>query len=610
MQRAEVDLQSRDQDATGARAESFDKELGAAQAWREQLLQGLLTVWLITLSISAPLGVSQTQGYRSLPTILLTVTLYSSVAVATFARRAPYVLRTLAMLAALTALSMIGFLRVGFLVGPGVGSALLVVITGLLLGQRAMWIAFASTLAAMGGFAWLHNHPNEFLELPQVDPREVPNWLRETAMYGLLTAVLAISVTFVVRRIERVLAERTAALVALRAEQAQRQATESELNKAHGALEQMQKLEVVGRLAGGVAHDFNNALVVVLGWADALRRMEDPDRRNLALDKIVAAGSRAARLTQQLLAVGRKAFTVPSAVAAGALIDEVARFVERVLPENIRLRTEVAPGTPEIFVDPAQMHHVLLNLCLNARDAMPSGGELWISARPDGASAFCAIEVRDTGCGMDAETLSHAFEPFFTTKGKQGTGLGLSTVHGIVTQSGGRVQIASALGHGTTLTLLLPVAPKQAKAQPAAPAPARADPRATILVAEDEGAVREVMVEALRDAGHEVLSAPDGDAAIELARRYRGRIDLLCSDGVMPGLGTAELITAFRHLFPSALVMVCSGHVREDDLREKVNTRDVRYLAKPFTGRELVDAVGDALETKASAGAYGVNAKQ
>jgi len=325
MQHAEVESRASSRGAPGARAgEPIGEANGhdAPHAWRQQLLQGLLTVSLITLSISAPLGLLQTQGYRSLPTLVLTLTLYTSVAVATFARRAPYVLRTLAMLAALTALSMIGFLRVGFLVGPGVGCALLVVITGLLLGQRAMWIAFVLTLGTMGGFAWLHNQPNDFLELPHVDPRQLPNWLREIAMYGLLSAVLAVSVTFVVRRIERALDERTAALLALRAEQAQRQETESALDKAHGALEQMQQLEVVGRLAGCIAHDFNNALVVVLGWADALRRMEDPARRNFALDKIVAAGSRAARLTHQLLAAGRKAVSVPVAVAPGALIDE------------------------------------------------------------------------------------------------------------------------------------------------------------------------------------------------------------------------------------------------------------------------------------------------
>ena len=256
------------------------------------------------------------------------------------------------------------------------------------------------------------------------------------------------------------------------------------------------------------------------------------------------------------------------------------------------------------------MHHVLLNLCLNARDAMPAGGELFIRARRDASDAsaaalgsgFCAIEVRDTGSGMDAATLAHAFEPFFTTKGKHGTGLGLSTVHGIITQSGGRVQLESTLGQGTTLTLFLPIAHELPSAQPPAPARLRADPRSTILVAEDDDAVREVMVQALRDAGHEVLSAPDGDAAIELARRYRGRIDLLCSDGVMPGLATAELVSAFRQLFPRAPVLVCSGHVREDDLREKVETRDVHFLGKPFTGRELVEAVGDVLEAERRAG--------
>jgi signal transduction histidine kinase len=557
------------------------------------------------LTISAPLGVSQTGGHRSLPMMALTITLYTSVLVATFARRAPYVLRTLALLAALTALSFVGFLRVGFLVGPGVGCALLVVIVGLLLGRRAMWIALALTVAGMAGMGWLHrDSAGAYLTLTRGEPQLLTNWLRESAMYGLLTTVLATSVTFVVRHVEGVLAERTAALEALRAEQAQRKQTETALDKARGTIEQMQKLEAVGRLAGGVAHDFNNALVVILGWADALRRPQEDERRHRALDKIVAAGSRAARLTQQLLAVGRKAVRVPTAFAPGVLIEEAARFVERVLPESIRLRTEVADGSPSIFADNSQIHHVLLNLCLNARDAMPTGGELAISARSyvtdgrDGipAGMFCALEVRDTGCGMDRETLERAFEPFFTTKGDLGSGLGLSTVHGIVTHSGGYIKIESALGQGTTVTLLLPIADEVPREEPAVPVRALQRACATILVAEDDGAVRDVMVDALREAGHEVLSAADGDAAVELARRYRARIDLLCSDGVMPGLHTTELITSFRQLFPKAAVLVCSGHVREHELREKLETRDVRYLAKPFTGRTLIEAVAEALD--------------
>jgi CheY-like chemotaxis protein len=290
-------------------------------------------------------------------------------------------------------------------------------------------------------------------------------------------------------------------------------------------------------------------------------------------------------------------------LAPGPLIEEVGRFVERVLPENIRLQVAVANDAPAIFVDAAQMHHVLLNLCLNARDAMPSGGVLSIRAQrflADGQGAvnagiFCALEVRDTGCGMDRATLDRAFEPFFTTKGKLGSGLGLSTAHGIVTQSGGHVQVESAPDQGTTITVLLPLAHEAPSEEPA-PLPLKAAyTRATVLVAEDDGAVRDVMVEALRDAGYDVLSAGDGDAALELARRYRDPIDLLCSDGVMPGLNTAELISGFRHLFPDAPVLVCSGHVREDDLREKVETRDVRYLGKPFTGRALAEAVAESL---------------
>jgi signal transduction histidine kinase/CheY-like chemotaxis protein len=588
----------------GGRDEKGEVQLPSPAAWRAQLLQGLLTIALIALSITVPIGVIKTGGHRSPPTLVLTIALYSAVFVATFARRGRYVPRALALLAALAALSFVGFLRVGFLIGPGAGCALFVVTAGLLLGQRAMWAAFALTLAAMAGMGWLHERSGgAYLARAVTDPTLMANWLRLSVIYGLLTIVLASSVTFVVRRIEHILSERTAALAALRAEQAQRIETETALGQAQGTIEQMQKLEAVGRLAGGVAHDFNNALVVILGWADAMRRMRDDQQRDKALDRIVAAGSRAARLTQQLLTIGRKAVSVPKALSPGALIEEVARFVERVLPENIRLETEVEDTSPPIFADASQIHHVLLNLCLNARDAMPDGGELFIRARrfsSDGrdgvpAGTFCALDVRDTGCGMDRITLDRAFEPFFTTKGELGTGLGLSTVHGIVTQSGGHVRVKSAPGQGTTLTVLLPLAGEMPSEEVAQLSPTLPHTRATVLVAEDDRAVREVMVDALREAGHEVLSAGDGDAALELARRYRGRIDLLCSDGVMPGLNTAELISGFRHLFPNAPVLVCSGHVREDDLRHRVEARDVRYLGKPFTGRALAEAVAESL---------------
>jgi signal transduction histidine kinase/ActR/RegA family two-component response regulator len=571
--------------------------------WREQLLRGLLMVGLALASLVVPVLIMQTRLYESWLGFGLALATYGSVLWAVIARRAPYKARALALLLGLGTLAMAGFLRVGFQVGPGVGGALIVVSTGLLLGARAMWIAFATTLLSVLGAGAVHQlNGGAWVAAGANDVLRFSNWVRGALMYSLFTGVLATAVAFVVRRNEEALAERTRALDELRAEQAQRKQTETALDHAHGTIAQMQKLEAVGRLAGGVAHDFNNALVVILGWADALKRMTDEQKRAIALEEIIAAGSRAARLTQQLLTVGRNAVTVPSVLSPGALLAEIGRFVERVLPENIRLRTEVASDAPPIFADASQLHHVILNLCLNARDAMPHGGELVIRSlrlagddRDIPPGAWAAIQVADTGTGMDAATLERMFEPFFTTKGELGTGLGLSTVHGIATQSGGHVRVTSALGQGTTFTVLLPIATEQPAA--AVHSPSQPPPRATgtVLIAEDDRAVRDVMVQALRDAGHEVLAAEDGTGALELARRYRGRIDLLCSDGVMPGLSTGELISGFKHLFPDAPIIVCSGHIRELGLRKQLETRDVHYLAKPFTGRALAAAVNDAL---------------
>jgi signal transduction histidine kinase/CheY-like chemotaxis protein len=571
--------------------------------WREQLLRGLLMVGLAMATLVMPLLFVQVRLYESGVGTAVAATAYCALLGAVFARRVAYRLRALGLLVGLGTLACAGFLRVGFQIGPGTGCALVVVTTGLLLGARAMWIAFGLTLAAILGAGIVHHQTAAILVAPGVnDVLDMANWVRGAFTYSLFTGVLATAVTFVVRRNEQVLAERTRALEELRAEQVQRKETETALDHAHGTIVQMQKLEAVGRLAGGVAHDFNNALVVILGWADALKHMKDEDKRALALDEIIAAGSRAARLTQQLLTVGRKAVSVPSALAPAELLGEIGRFVERVLPENIRLRTEIASDAPVIYADAAQLHHVILNLCLNARDAMPQGGELTIRARrviggqgDVPAGEWAAIQVEDNGTGMDVPTLERLFEPFFTTKGELGTGLGLSTVHGIATQSGGHVRVKSVLGEGTTFTVLLPIGAEQPSGIDRASSEQPPRPTGTVLIAEDDRAVRDVMVQALRAAGHEVIAAEDGGSALEIARRYRGRIDLLCSDGVMPGLGTGELISGFRHLFPDAPIIVCSGHIRELGLRKQLETRDVRFLAKPFTGRALAEAVGQAL---------------
>jgi CheY-like chemotaxis protein len=245
-----------------------------------------------------------------------------------------------------------------------------------------------------------------------------------------------------------------------------------------------------------------------------------------------------------------------------------------------------------------------LNLCLNARDAMPEGGELVLAVGVGRAAPgptqppgdWVRLSVRDTGIGMDAHTLENAFEPFFSTKGEAGTGLGLASVYGIVQQSGGHVAVESQPGKGTTVILLLPQA-DAASAQRASPRRGvpLVRPRATVLVAEDEVGVRRLMVRALEGDGHTVLEAESGDAALAVARAYGARIDMLCTDGVMPGISSQVLISEFRQLYPTAAVLVCSGHIAEQSLRASVETSALSFLPKPFTGSQLSAAVAESL---------------
>jgi CheY-like chemotaxis protein len=276
------------------------------------------------------------------------------------------------------------------------------------------------------------------------------------------------------------------------------------------------------------------------------------------------------------------------------------------LPDNVRVREELEPGVPLVWADPDQLYQLLLNLCLNARDAMPDGGDLTIGLRtvsstdgqPDGE--WVELTVRDTGVGMDAHTLKNAFEPFFSTKGELGNGLGLSSVYGIVQQSHGHVSVESELGRGTTFTVLLPQSVRESVPS-RAPGAAVWTRRATILVAEDEPAVRALIVQTLRAQGHTVVDAENGQQALALARRHRTPFDLLCTDGSMPGIPSRDLIDGFRALFPRAAVLVCSAHIEEQTLRAAVEREDLRYLPKPFTNEQLVDAVGSSIATISAA---------
>lgn len=367
---------------------------------------------------------------------------------------------------------------------------------------------------------------------------------------------------------------------------------ELEMQLAHA-----QKLEAVGRLAGGVAHDFNNLITAIAGYAELLRTgLDADDGRRADVDEILRASGRAARLTQQLLAFARRQMVQPRVVDLNQLIANVTSLLRRLLGADIVL--DVATGEPQVpvLIDPGQFEQLLVNLAVNARDAMPSGGQLTVGVRTDGGSAV--LTVGDTGQGMSADVLVQAFEPFFTTKGQgKGTGLGLSTVYGIVQQAGGTISAESEVGSGTRFTIVLPLAEGEVTmVHEERPLHAMAGGSETVLLAEDEPQVRRLAERALRAAGYEVLSAPDGPRALALSREVTGRIDLLVTDIVMPNMGGPELASAFLGERPGAKVLYISGYTENEVARQGLAAAGLAFLPKPFTPSELTDRVRDLLD--------------
>ncbi len=372
-----------------------------------------------------------------------------------------------------------------------------------------------------------------------------------------------------------------------------------------------QRMEAVGRLASGVAHDFNNLLTVISGFtAMALGNLpaESPVREDL--EQVLKAAQTAAELTNQLLAFSRRQIQQPEPLDLNERVRETERMLRRLLGEDIQLRTRLGEGLRSICADPARIDQVLLNLAVNARDAMPQGGILEIetghlelseprhlATGPAPPGSYVVLRVTDTGCGMDAQVVAHLFEPFFTTKERGvGTGLGLSTVYGIVRQSGGHIGVRSASGEGTTFEILFPVwrgEPRRAPAKPAAPqAPPRGE---TVLLVEDDPGVRSLAREVLQRAGYRVLAVSDPEQALAAAGSHPGPIDLLLTDLVMPGMSGRRLARLFRQRRPQAKVLYCSGYLDEGAALEGGLEPGAPFLAKPFPPAELLRAVREAL---------------
>ena len=405
----------------------------------------------------------------------------------------------------------------------------------------------------------------------------------------------------------------------LLAEIAERKHAQEALRQSGEQLRQAQKMEAVGRLAGGVAHDFNNLLTAILGYAEllAVRTDLEPGARQ-NVETIQKAGRQAAAVTHQLLAFSRKQILQPRVIDLNALVLDFEKILRRVIGEHIDLRNVPQAANSRVRADPNQIEQVVLNLGVNARDAMPKGGQSTIRTAnveftaaeaqrqaPDmEAGPYVLLEVSDTGHGMDEETKTRIFEPFFTTKGPgKGTGLGLSTVYGVVRQSGGTVCVDSAPGAGCTFRVYLPLESgelEQDRPKTVAPAPKPSRQAETVLIVEDEEIVRELVCTVLSDSGYDVLCAPNGAEGLRMSDAHPGKIALVITDVVMPQMGGLELAREVTARRPETRVLYVSGYSEDDMSEQGILAADLEFLEKPFTPQALTRKVRAVLNPAAA----------
>jgi PAS domain S-box-containing protein len=390
----------------------------------------------------------------------------------------------------------------------------------------------------------------------------------------------------------------------------ERQRSEEKLRRGEEILQESQRLEAVARLAGGTAHDFNNLLTVIGGYLGLLREELPLGREGLRhMRQIEAAMEGAKALTGQLLAFSRRLVVQTSPVDLNSIVTTTEAMLRRLIPSDIEVRTVVSPAPVIVSVDANQVQQMLVNLALNACDAMAGGGRLTLSTDirelddsvtqngqdlPKGRYAM--LTVTDTGHGMDVDTLSRVFEPFFTTKAPgRGTGLGLATAYGFAKQGGGTITAQSQPGEGTIFTVYLPALTEAEQGRPTEPRGTRRERACTVLVAEDEEPVRTLIVSLLERSGYEVLAASSGTEAIDLARSHEGLLDLLITDVVMPRMSGRELTRRIRDERPEIGVLYVSGYTADEFVRRGVPEPDAPFLQKPFTIEELELAVHEAL---------------
>jgi signal transduction histidine kinase len=391
-----------------------------------------------------------------------------------------------------------------------------------------------------------------------------------------------------------------------------RKAAETALRQSEEQLRQVQKIEAMGRLAAGVAHDFNNILTAITGHSELLlRQLDAGDPRRKNAEQIEKAAYRAAGLTRQLLIFSRKQVIEPRVLDLNAVILDIKKMLRRLIGEDIEFCTSLDPAAGHIKADPGQIEQVIMNLAVNARDAMPTGGKLTVATAntaldknclknfPDmDAGNYVMLAVTDTGTGMSEEVKAHLFEPFFTTKPSgKGTGLGLATCFGIVKQNTGHINVQSELGSGTTFKIYFPqvqsaLEPLRVRNRPAAVAGGNE----TVLLVEDEPVVRELAVATLREKGYTVVEAVNGEEGLRLARQHDGKIDLVLTDVVMPVMGGKEMADALRSSHPNTRVLFTSGYTEDALGHHGVLRPGILFLPKPYLTATLARKVREVLD--------------